>query len=44
MYETRWIKYYDGMIRFLDIYQPIDDSLEELQSSQDIETSLNNST
>jgi len=39
MCVTRWVEHNNGMIRFLNIYKPIFDILEELQLSQDIETS-----
>ena len=39
MCETRWVENHDGMIRFLDIYKPIVDTLDELQLCHDIETS-----
>ncbi|KAF0765422.1 52 kDa repressor of the inhibitor of the protein kinase-like, partial [Aphis craccivora] len=39
MCETRWVENHDGMIRFLDIYKPIVDTLDELQLFHDIETS-----
>ncbi|XP_008185833.1 zinc finger MYM-type protein 1-like [Acyrthosiphon pisum] len=39
MCETRWVENHDGLIRFTEIYKAIVNTLEELQSTRDIETS-----
>lgn len=41
MCENRWVENHDGMIRFLVIYKPIVDTLDELQLFHDIETYVN---
>jgi len=39
MCDTRWVENYNGIQRFVEIFQPIVETLEELQLVQDINTS-----
>lgn len=39
MCETRWVENHDGLIRFLEMFKPIVEILEELTLVKDIDTS-----